>query len=766
MDRFRLINAVLAYPPGMRTDLRIANGLGDIGHLTITTAAQNLGILWLLSLVVSSGVAAFCAFAAVALLFDLFFLLTFFVAVLTVDIRRLELQDSLARKNAPRAIRRASPHKRRGWMDALVQGRLPFSTRMAGTAVTTTFVLSLNYHLLDNKDKRTSFRHLLGFVAQAPAGIAEIDATSLPPINATRTPAAWLRMQEYDTAKEVMRAVNTGGHGFVARIFEPLFVVLPNSNRTDIPPEQTEWAMALRSFAAEHFYPFAVAVVFVVAFVTVLMNFLLWNDVAEEHDAQPGTPEDPLSIQTVNLPHKLDIVKLAGSRGDHFVSIGLDRTMAITVCDRIKQQNITHTVPADQVALLEWPVHKVTIDGSGDWVACHCADGQIMFYDCQEGKFLDHTYQYPDDNPPVLYKFAWLHLGASRILYHIVVTSGGRLSMAATSTKEQAHQHISQVPLLGASLVELPGTGSVLLVVTEEAQLVKLAHQKGGWKEIDRHDLADASSNRRYTGIVNITHVAKLDLLLVDLIDGIAVLDLHATKVLARVVVDDGAAVDRRLLLGGAVQCPGCRMTSPSTITIAYDDTRRSKVVVKTFGSNEPHEGKALCVHAISKDCHGLATAEVGEHLIESAGVWDTTSQAVVGLRRRKASEEMGEQESLDNAINGAVQRRQITRKRKQSSASTNQEWEAYSISTTGDLHTVALEELPTEAEGHAALYVNTAGPACTLGTQSVAVAFGNVVKVIRVGQERRAPFAEDNELLAPSATPSSKRRFSLLKSQ
>jgi hypothetical protein len=140
---FRLINAILAYPPTMATDLRIANALGDVGPLSIATAAQNLIILWLLSTIVSPGVKAFCAYAIIATFFDTFFLLTFFVAVLNVDIRRLELQDLNARSNQTSPNRRVSPAKR-SWFDALMHGRVPFSTRMAGSAVTTTFILSLN----------------------------------------------------------------------------------------------------------------------------------------------------------------------------------------------------------------------------------------------------------------------------------------------------------------------------------------------------------------------------------------------------------------------------------------------------------------------------------------------------------------------------------------------------------------------------------------------------------------------------------------------
>lgn len=123
---FRLINAVLAYPPTMATEMRIGNAMGDVGPLSVAAAAQNLAILSLLSMVVSPGVAAFCAFAAIASLFDTFYLLTFFLAVLNVDIRRLELQDALAaRHNKPRHRKRPLP-VHHSWLDALVQGRLPF----------------------------------------------------------------------------------------------------------------------------------------------------------------------------------------------------------------------------------------------------------------------------------------------------------------------------------------------------------------------------------------------------------------------------------------------------------------------------------------------------------------------------------------------------------------------------------------------------------------------------------------------------------------
>jgi hypothetical protein len=48
-NMFRIINAVLAYPPTMATELRLANALGDVGPVSAATAVQNLTILSLLS---------------------------------------------------------------------------------------------------------------------------------------------------------------------------------------------------------------------------------------------------------------------------------------------------------------------------------------------------------------------------------------------------------------------------------------------------------------------------------------------------------------------------------------------------------------------------------------------------------------------------------------------------------------------------------------------------------------------------------------------
>lgn len=64
-----------------------------------------------------------------------------------------------------------------------------------------------------------------------------------------------MRMQDFDTAKEVMRLAKPGEDSFVVRVFAPLVVVLGGSDRTDVSGSGEIWTHALRSFVTHHFYP-------------------------------------------------------------------------------------------------------------------------------------------------------------------------------------------------------------------------------------------------------------------------------------------------------------------------------------------------------------------------------------------------------------------------------------------------------------------------------------------------------------------------------
>lgn len=750
-NMFRIINAVLAYPATMATELRIANALGDVGPVSVLTAAQNVLILSILARLVSPGVAAFCAFACIATLFDVFFLLTFFVAVLNVDIRRFELQDALSRANRSRHRHRPSPNTHhQSWLDALVHGRLPVSTRMAGTAVTTTFILSLNYHFFEHQGKATSLSELFRLLKKGPPTMSEFDTFAPPPINASLTPGQWMRMQDFDTAKEVMRLAKPGADSFIVRVFAPLIVVLAGADRTDMDVEEA-WTTALRNFAIFNFYPVSVAIVFIVAFVAVLMNFLLYTDHADSlFGNDQNEDEEALSLQTVDLPHRLDIVMLAGIEQGHFVSIGLDRSIAIGKYDRTQRRHTIVSLPTGSLAAISWPIHYTAIDENGEWIALHCADDQIWLHKWTSASITGRVLRYPDDNPPLIFRFVRLPCADGSRTYFMVLTSGGRMAFIDMETGRESSARIESAPLVGAKVFETSTQSRRLLAVTDRATIHSYNWIENSWVETAKSNLSIPMTYGRLTGAVRIDCPAELNgTLMVVTSSSLSFLDSQSLNTLSQSEAPLSEAPFDEVVLGPSVQCSACGLSALRSISIVSGREVSSNVdcAITLFTPQPNAENAAICIRKGSDSCQSLDGVQKIHHSISKAGAWSSVaSQVILGLRKTVAE---GSAKPLANGglKAGGVgsnlrQRRHARFNAQPAGAQQDSTWEAYSISCEGEMEAIDASPATDEDDHHSsdggmpqkqqALYVTTPGPAVALDAQSVAVAFGNSVKVIR----------------------------------
>ena len=736
-NMFRLINAVLAYPATMVTELRVANALGDVGPVSVLTAAQNVLILSILARLVSPGVAAFCAFACIATLFDVFFLLTFFVAVLNVDIRRFELQDALARANRSRHRRKPSPNPHhQSWLDALVHGRLPVSTRMAGTAVTTTFILALNYHFFEHQGKATSLSELLRLLKNGPPTMSEFDTFAPPPINASLTPGQWMRMQDFDTAREVMRLAKPGADSFIVRVFAPLIVVLAGSDRTDMDVEEA-WTTVLRNFAIFNFYPVTVAIVFIVAFVAVLMNFLLYTDHVDSlFGNDQNEDEEALSLRTVDMLHRLDIIMLAGNDQGHFMSVSLDRTIVIGKYDRIQQSHTIVQLPSSSLAAISWPIHSIAIDGTGEWTACHCADDQVWLHKTSNGGLAGRILRYPDDNPPILFRFTRLPCPDGSKLHFIVLTSGGRLAVMDVETGQESSMRMEHAPLLGAKILETSSQGRRLLAVTDRATIHAYGWSDGAWMEISVSDLGLSLLHGRLSGVVRVDLHPDWseDILIVSTSRSISFVDSQSLLVLSKFESTEGGDAFEDVVLGPLVQCHTCSGPALRSISAVCSEQSRSGAnTITMLVPDSADEQPSICIRKGSELCQSLESVQRYTQNVPKAGAWSAvSSQVVLGLRKTVA-------ESTANTGNGGLKASSNLRQRRHARFNTQPEarqdtWEAYSISCDGEMETIdASPSDEDDGQSHKqALYVTTPGPAVALDAQSVAVGFGNTVKVIR----------------------------------
>ncbi|EME49958.1 hypothetical protein DOTSEDRAFT_68693 [Dothistroma septosporum NZE10] len=736
-NMFRLINAILAYPPTMPTEIRIANALGDIGPISVAAAAQNLTILALLSTVVSPGVAAFCAFAAIATLFDVFFLLTFFVAVLNVDIHRLELQDAIAAKHSHPPQKRRTSAAKDTWFDALVQGRLPFSTRMAGTAVTTTFVLSLNYHFFEHKEKAGNLRYLLSLLQGGTPSLTDLDTFAPPPMNASLTPGEWMRMQDFDTAKEVMRLAKPGEDSFVVRVFAPLVVILGGSDRTDVSGSTEVWIHALRSFVIHHFYPVAVAVVFIVAFVAVLMNFLLYNAAGDEdNEIALHEMRDPLMVTTIGLPHKLDVVKMASNDSGHLVTIALDRTIAVSIIDRSNQTHYTIAMPQHVLDQITWPVYHLAIDDAGEWIVCHCADNKIFAYNVSTGSMVPNLVQYPDDHPAVIFSFASLSSSTGSKLYFLVLTSGARLAMSCMEDGTSSGTDLANVPLVGASMVDTSSQGRRLLIVTEEANLVSYLWSESLWIKGNALPLRNESTSERLCANAGLQLYTDLDteMIVVTVGSTATFLDNASLSKVATLHLPVGSTHVGKLLLGPSRRCPACNGIAFRQMAVATQNNDNGEFFMNTWSVGDVPD-VCFCLSQSSSTCLGLQDAVKDTQIVSSPEAWSAVkSQTILGLRRRQQQQDSESVAARQQPSMPELRQRRHARRNTQAQReNVSEAWEAYRLSLDGEFETIDVPEDSNVSLSHdRSLYVNSAGPVVALDAQAVAVAFGNTVKVIR----------------------------------
>lgn len=96
-------------------------------------------LLYVIGFFSAPAVKEFCMFAAIALVLDFILHLTFFLAVLSIDVRRLELQDSLEQHDLGSInwgdVRDFSPRRIGRFADLMLRGRNSLSTRLAGSAI-------------------------------------------------------------------------------------------------------------------------------------------------------------------------------------------------------------------------------------------------------------------------------------------------------------------------------------------------------------------------------------------------------------------------------------------------------------------------------------------------------------------------------------------------------------------------------------------------------------------------------------------------------
>ncbi|RPA95328.1 hypothetical protein L873DRAFT_1829877 [Choiromyces venosus 120613-1] len=772
-NMFRLINAVLETPAEQPTTSRIAIALGEVGFLSSVAVGTDLVLLFIIGQFSVPAVREFCTFAGVALVMDFFLHLTYFLAVLSVDVRRLELQDSLDRLtfNKPESYdKRIDSEEGRG---KLIQRAMPMSTRIAGSVILICFLVTLNMHFLENQSPLRTLISLYEMVTNQ-GGTRLMDSpgpspTPIMPINVARTPTAWLKRQDQLTGKELIGIVKPGAYRMVAKAYDPIFFVLRGSSRSKIPGLLSSLVSAVAiDTVKEYMQGFVLTIIVVVAAVTLLMNHLLMEGITADMAEAPENEGPSLTCQTLYEGHSLDVVMLAASPRGVVVSVGLDRRIVVwklkTMWQLPSKDIIRPTCPQHSL----WPIIAIALDEKGEWLAIAPKQGSVSIWSIKEATFKPSvSIELGGHQPSAFFFEPRNHDDGPRL---IVLRHDGWLSEVCVRTGNTLHHRICTGVVVSCShggfAPKLP-----LRIVTacQRGKVLVTSKSAGEWNSGQLSlleqpaipPILDPSEN------CTILPLSSLGMIVTSRSCNVDLVDLFSGSVIRTFQTGQFKPNSLRVFHANRRTCLYCGCPAVLSFSIAYSERESGMFIMHTWFSSRGRM-RDICLRAErdrrERKCSGFESTVESTHWLENVEAWEPTNlNLVAGIRRREAiqedlsSDDYEQQQPLLSSYQASSLRRR-KKMGKKHSAEDDDEWEAWTMHADGVVASYPLNDSTAE-ESDESLLVSRAGPVCRVGQRSVAVGFGNTVKLLAVGNERYEGEDDNNDIFQISRKARSHHR-------
>ncbi|PFH57254.1 hypothetical protein XA68_15311 [Ophiocordyceps unilateralis] len=722
---FRLINAVILTPLEDIVSNRIGQAFAETAPTAMFSTLQNVIILAGLSRLVSAGVSGFCVFAAIAIVFDFFYLSTFFLAVLSVDVRRMELGDALAK--ASMRHNRNKPDtgvSRRWWWDPVLQGRIAMSTRIAGTIVMVGFVLIAQWHFFSDEG---SFRKLVRFYRDLDRdqGPGHSRSSLLDSVHQARSPTSWLRIQDHETAREVINIIKPSSYSYVARVYDPIVFVLKNSDRV---PHSKEPALlpAVYDFVNHELVRFVVVVVVVIAALRLLTSFLLWED--ENLNDQHEPDELPrLSVRSLARGHLMDVVLLTTSADGHVVSAGLDNTIRAWSIHGVGTSYVI--AKGDESEMAVFPVVAMAIDDDSKWLALlsrpkRSACSRVSFWDLQSRAWGSSIQADNRRHRPVALLFD--PSAPSHQPRALVVQQDGSLSELLSGEKKE-RQFVSMFPphLTCARLLARKegGPQPIILAVSRQGEVHMAARDQGVWRS---RRLAIGGLGE--PGAHSIQVVAPLNLFVVAAGDRAHLIDGKDGGVLQTLRT---AAMLPRPLRCAYKRHPSSQLESMglASFTLGYVEADSRDCILQTYMPPEDCDAIYLqtpCEAWSSNWCTWESARETRKRVADP-GVWEMVSDgSAVGIRFSAPGGKGLQMSGLRNRYGKRVPEPDPL-----------EGWQVWMESLPGCRPEESeSRRLIKDGEQAGHLLVTEVGPKSRVGLNSVAFAFGDMIKLVVVGAQ------------------------------
>ncbi|KAI6247308.1 Sterol regulatory element-binding protein cleavage-activating protein [Erysiphe necator] len=734
----RFISAVVVTRSEVSTATRLGEALGKISHIALAGVGQNLAILWLLSRGTYPQITAFCTFAAIALIFDFFFLLTFFSAILSVDLQRMELNEALSKASSHNILMQM-PIERLSRLTSIytiLKRILPLFSRIAGTIFLIGFALMAHWHFFDNESIYQVISHIAGQT------LSHSSSTSLlsMDIHPARTPTAWIRMQDHETAHEVIQIIKPHANSIIARVYDPLIFVLDGSDRTPNESGVRPFLPAAYDFVKNQFGYFLFTFSMAVAALFLFLNYLLWDEFTDSEKRNQSNKEPLLSITTLSEGHALDIVLLVTSIDGILVTVGLDRRIWIW---NLHNLELSYVIYDREKPLNVFPILALAIDNDSKWLAILSAQDRLFLWSIPERKWGPSMQVILHSRTPIGFFF-----GASKSgLISPLIIMRKKGSVSELHVQDQIENHIlqNQSPFVfTCQFVEKSLMDSNLalqfLLVSKNGSINTISRIRNEWvsKSIDLPHLKNDTGVFSIQPLPVLTSILVIREYTVDLVDisTQGIIYTFSTRKIQRNTLKCFYSVRRRQ----------CGLVGLRSLAIAYNCAETGNCIMQIY---LPRSGNdCIYLKEINSSCCLLREAAVARYEIKNPGQWETLQSGfLIGIRKRDSSSSITRSLSILKSDSN-FRRRNVSSPSSHLSCSQKpyldqESWEVWSISSQGEQYTQPLSDLFKKRDF---LLVDRLGPLKVISRHGIAVGLGNTIKIISVGKENFKGVHDSND--------------------
>jgi len=282
------------------------------------------------------------------------------------------------------------------------------------------------------------------------------------------------------------------------------------------------------------------------------------------------------------------------------------------------------------------------------------------------------------------------------------------------------------------------------IVTASRKSCIHLVRQEeDGWTSREVK-LVDRGTETESRGVHCLIPIPAFSMYLIGRSHGVDLVDLDSSSIICTLKTESMQQRSLRVVAHARAQAADL-----ASLTLAYIEADTGDLVIRTYLPDDDVDAIYSYNPLDAKNGHRhswVGAREVTRRVV-NPGKWEALSSgSIVGVRQRlPVAEKVDKQLPTIVPRISSLLRFGSGRQDTELSERSDKTWEAWVLShleTTGDIETRPLNDLPprsasrTRVHSLGSLMISELGPMVKLSTMSVAVGFGNAIKVVSVGHQ------------------------------